>query len=270
MQGSSRAALAASREAFTGVLAGGADRPRLAQELFAVVGLLDGNATLRRAVGDPSREAADKRALVERLLGGKVSADALVVVQGAAAQRWSSERDLVDAVEGYAVESVIAGAEAAGRADRLEDDLFRFERIVAADTDLRTALGDQTVPADSRLTLVDSLLADKVGEETLVLVRQAVAAPRGRRFDRIVESYLDTASHRRQQQTAVVTSAVPLGDAERDRLARGLAEVYGGAVHVNTVVDPRVMGGIKVEIGDEIIDGTILRKLEGARRAMGA
>ena len=86
----------------------------------------------------------------------------------------------------------------------------------------------------------------------------------------MLERYLETASSRREQQTATVISAVPLGDEERARLAAGLSAIYGGKVHVNTVVDPRVLGGIKVEIGDEVIDGTVIRKLDAARRAMGA
>jgi len=270
MQGPSRAAAAASREAFTGVLAAGADRSRLAEELFAVVGVIDGSATLRRAVADPSRQGADKAQLAERLFSGKVSAETLVVLKGVTAQRWSSERDLSDTLEAYAVEAVIAQAEAAGRADQLEDELFRFERIVAADPALRAALSDEQAPADKRADLVSTLLSHKVAPETLVLAPQAVVAPRGRRFDRVVEHYLETASSRREQQTAVVTSAVPLTDDDRARLAAGLAALYGGTVHVNTVVDPRVLGGVKVEIGDEVIDGTVIRKLDAARRAMGA
>lgn len=270
MQGSSRAAAAASRDAFTGALAAGADRSRLAEELFAVVGLLDGSAALRRAAADTSREGADKAQFAERLLAGKVSAESLVVLKGVFAQRWTSERDLTDTIEAYAVEAVIAQAEAEGRADQVEDELFRFERIVAADAGLRSALTDTQASDERRTALVESLLRDKVAPETLGLVRQAVRAPRGRRFDRTVEGYLDTASHRRQQQTAIVTSAVPLSDEDRRRLAAGLATVYGGTVHVNTVVDPRVMGGVKVEIGDEVIDGTVIRKLDAARRAMGA
>ena len=106
MQGSSRAAAATSRDAFTGALAAGADRSRLAEELFAVVGVLDGNATLRRAVADPSREGPDKAALAERLFTGKVSAETLVVLKGVVGQRWSSERDLTDTIEAYAVEAL--------------------------------------------------------------------------------------------------------------------------------------------------------------------
>ncbi|GAA6524620.1 F0F1 ATP synthase subunit delta [Intrasporangium sp. DVR] len=270
MQGSSRVAAAGSREAFTGALAATADRSRLAEELFAVIGALDGNATLRRALADPSREGADKAALAEKLFAGKVSAETLVVVKGVVGQRWSTERDLSDTLEGYAVETVIASAEAADHADRVEDELFHFERIVAADEQLRGALGDQTASAERRATLVDSLLTGKVSDETLTLARQAVVAPRGRRFDRTISRFLDTASARREQQTATVTSAVPLTEDDRARLAAGLSEIYGGKVHLNTVVDPRVLGGVKVEIGDEVIDGTIMRKLDAARRAMGA
>jgi F-type H+-transporting ATPase subunit delta len=270
MQGSSRAAAAASRDAFTGALAAGADRSRLAGDLFSVVAVLDGNTTLRRALADASREGVDKTTLAERLFGGKVGADALAVLKGVIGQRWSSERDLSDTIESYAVESVIASAEDGDRADRVEDELFRFERIVAADPALRTALTDESVAADKRLVLVDSLLTGKVADETLLLARQTVAAPRGRRFDRSVQRILDIASARREQQTATVTSAVPLSDDDRARLAAGLSSIYGGKVHVNTVVDPRVLGGVKVEIGDELIDGTVIRKLDGARRALGA
>ena len=270
MQGSSRAAATQSREAFSAALTAGVDLPRLAGELFSVVGLFDSNSTLRRAVADPAREGDDKVALTERLFAGKVSDAALTVLKGVIGQRWSTDRDLTDSLESYAVETVVAAAESNERVDRVEDELFRFERIVAADPGLSAALGDTAVPEDNRLALVDDLLRDKVAQETSLLARQAVAAPRGRRFGRTVEEYLDAASRRRDQQTATVTSAVALTDSDRERLVAGLSALYGGKVHLNTLIDPRVLGGVKVEIGDEVIDGTVIRKLDGARRAMGA
>lgn len=270
MHGSSRIAAVTSRDAFRDVLAAGAEPARLGDELLAVVATLDSSSTLRRALADSSREAPEKQALVRRLFGGKVGDAAVRVLAGLSAQRWSSERDLTDMLEFLAVEAIIAAAEVMARADRVEDELFRFERVVAANSGLGAALGSRTAPVPSRVALVDDLLAGKVADETLTLARQAVAHPRGRRFDRTLETYLTLAAQRREQQTATVTSAVPLSEAERDRLALGLAAIYGGRVHVNTVVDPRVMGGVKVEIGDELIDGTVLRKLEGARRAMGS
>lgn len=270
MQGSSRAAALESRTAFTSALTAGVDPAGLAGELFSVVALLDANATLRRAVADPSREGSDKAALAARLFEGKVSEAALTVLRGTIAQRWSSDRDLTDTIEAYAVESAIAGAESAGRVDQVEDELFRFERIVAADPALNAALTDGSVPAERRATIVDSLLQGKVADETLTLARQAISASRGRRFAATIESFLAAAASRREQQTATVISAVPLGEQEQARLVNGLSSLYGGRVHLNTVVDPRVLGGVRVEIGDEVIDGTVIRRLDGARRAMGA
>ena len=146
-----------------------------------------------------------------------------------------------------------------------------FINGVAKVLDLMGASGDDITAVSHGTTVAtNKLLEGKVAPETLTLARQAVVSPRGRRFDRTIEAYLDIASARREQQTATVTSAVPLSDGERERLAAGLAAIYGGKVHVNTVVDPRVLGGVKVEIGDEVIDGTVIRKLDGARRAMGA
>jgi F-type H+-transporting ATPase subunit delta len=270
MQGSSRAAAVGSREAFVGALVAGADPSRLAEELFAVVALLDSNVTLRRAVADPSHDAARKTDLAERLFASRVGAEALAVLKGVVGQRWSSERDLSDTLERYAVEAVIVDAESSDSADQVEDELFRFERIVAADPDLRTALSDPSASVERRTALVGSLLQGRATPQTQVLARQAVAAPRGRRFDSTVREWLEIAATRREQQTATVISAVPLGESERARLAAGLSAISGGMVHVNTVVDPRVMGGVKVEIGDEVIDGTVIRKLDAARRAMGA
>ena len=109
-----------------------------------------------------------------------------------------------------AVQAVLAVAERGGRADRVEDELFRFERLVAATPQLRDVLTDRTVPGAAKAEVVATLLDAKAAPETLRLARQAVLAPRGRRFSAVVEEYLDIASTRRAQLTATVTSAVDL------------------------------------------------------------
>ena len=91
-------------------------------------------------------------------------------------------------------------------------------------------------------------------------------APRGRKFDRTMRDYLALAAKRREQLTAVVTAAVDLDEAQRQRLANALQGIYGKPIQLQLVIDPKVVGGIRVQIGDEVVDGTVLRKLEGARR----
>ncbi len=292
MQGSSRASVGVVEEAFAAKLDAGAhadsgvtgvlgravdrvlgrtvDRQQLGEDLFAATSAIDGAIALRRAVADPSRPGDAKAQLVERLFGGKVGDDALDLLKTAVSQRWSEERDLTDTLESLAVASVVAAAEADGRADQMEDDLFRFERIVAGNPGLRDALTDRRADAGSKERLVESLLEGKANPEALRLVRQAVLAPRGRRFDRVLDRYLAIAATRRDQLAATVTTAVALDEGQRERLASALSSYYNGKpVHLSIVVDPAVIGGIRVQIGDDVVDGTILRRLEAARRHLG-
>jgi F-type H+-transporting ATPase subunit delta len=247
------------------------DHGQLADDLFAITGALDGNIALRRAVADPSRDGESKAQLVERLFDGKVGADAIRVTTAVAAQRWSEERDLTDTLESLAVTAVVAGAERAGRADQLEDDLFRFERIVAGNAQLRDSLTDRRADPVAKERLVIELLDGRASEETVRLVRQAVRVPRGRRFDRVLDQYLAVVARRREQLSAIVTTAVDLDERQRERLAAALSSYYGGKdVHLNIVLDPSVLGGIRVQIGDDVVDGTILRRLDAAKRHFGA
>lgn len=238
----------------------------VADELFAVTGLLDDNAALRRTVADPSREGKERADLVTRLLHGKLSNETVGVVSVLVTQRWAQDRDLTDTIERFGVEALLKGAEASGSLDQVEDELFRFERLVDGNPELRDALGNRQGDAAGKADLVSTLLQGKARPETVRLARQAVLAPRGRRFDRTLEAYLDIAAERRQQLTAVVTTAVDLTQEQRTRLAGALQQIYSKPVQLQIVHDEDVIGGIRVQIGDEVVDGTVLRRLDEAKR----
>ena len=260
MQGSSRSAVLEGRPSFEAALTSG-DPAVVADELFAVTGLLDDNAPLRRSVADPSREGKDKADLITRLLDGKLSNETVGIASVLVRQR-----DLTDTLERFGVEASLKGAEDAGAIDQVEDELFRFERLVAGTPELRDALGNRQGEPTGKAELVGRLLEGKARPETVRLARQAVLAPRGRRFDRTIEEYLDVAAERRQQLTAVVTTAVDLTDEQRTRLAGALQRIYSKPVLLQIVHDEDVIGGIRVQVGDEVVDGTVLRRLDEAKR----
>jgi F-type H+-transporting ATPase subunit delta len=268
MQGSSRAAFAAGHDAFAAALGSGAGGSALAEDLFAVTGALDSSASLRRALVDPSRDVPAKSVLVDSLFGPRLGAEATGLLKTLVAQRWADDHDLGDATESLAVEAVIASAEAGGRLDALEDDLFRFGRLVAADVGLREALSAQGGEENVKAALVEALLEGKVSAETIRLARRAALSPRGRQFGRVLDSYLAIAAIRREQVTATVTAVVWLDDAQRQRLTQILARIYNREVQINMVLDPTVVGGLRVQVGDEVVDGTILRRLQEAERAL--
>lgn len=269
LHGASRDSYAAARETLgTLIRSADTDLVALSDSLFDLTALLDREHALRRALTDPARSGDDRAGLARAVLGEQVGPAALDILVWAVRARWSAARDLADALELLGVEARVAAADAAGRLDTVEDELFRTGRIVAGSAELRVALADRSAPVDSRAALIEGLLDGKATEETRRLVRQAVVASRGRTFDRTIAEYGQVAAERRSRKVATVTATVPLTAEQRTRLGAALARMYGHDVHLNVQLDPSIVGGIRVEIGDEVIDGSIVSRLDDTRRRL--
>jgi F-type H+-transporting ATPase subunit delta len=268
-QGASRNSLAAARERLdTLTQSAGLDVTALAEELQSVVALLDREVSLRRVLTDPARPGDQKAELVSSLFADRISEEAVDLLSGLVRARWSKARDLADAVEILAVQSEVAGTEREGALDDLEDELFRFSRIVAGQPDLRRALEDRALPSERKLALITSLLDGRVTASAERLVGHLVAQPRGRTIEHGLEEYARYAAERRERLIALVKVVVPLTAQQRNRLQAALGRIYGHEVHLNVELDPAVVGGISVQVGDEVIDGSIASRLDDARRRM--
>ncbi|MFJ8720778.1 F0F1 ATP synthase subunit delta [Streptomyces sp. NPDC093269] len=269
MNGASREALAAARERLDALTdSTSVDAAQLADELAAVTALLDREASLRRVLTDPAQSGEAKAELVQRLLGAQVSGPTADLVSGMVRTRWSQPRDLVDALEELANLADLIAAEKADALDDVEDELFRFSRIVSSDTGLRAALTDRAASASAKSELLRRLIGGRANVTTERLVTRLVTAPRGRSLEAGLESLSKLAAARRDRMVAVVTSAAPLSDTQKQRLGAALAKLYGRQMHLNLDVDPEVLGGIRVQVGDEVINGSIEDRLEDARRRM--
>jgi F-type H+-transporting ATPase subunit delta len=269
MRGASRASLAAATERLNAVL-GAAPRSagQLGDELFAVTTLLDAEPALLRSLSEPTRAAEDKTALAHDLLGGKASPGTLDVVTALVSARWSAPADLADAAEQLAVLAIVEAADRDGHLDDLEDELFRFSRVVNAHSDLRAVLSNPFVAAERKQQLLGELLDGKVSAQTLRLVTQAAVRARGRSLDASLAEYARLAAQRQARLVAEVHVAVGLTAEQRGRLAAALAAAYGHDVHLNVVVDPQVIGGISIRTGDELIDGSLATRLGSLRRRL--
>ncbi len=256
----------ARQSAIDGILlAAGQVDDRVSGDLFGVVDVLDATPQLRRALTDPNVDASARQKLAQGLLTDKVSPLALDVVSAAVGRPWSSGRALASAVERQAVRASLAHAEQQGRLDDVEEALFRFGRIVDADRELRGALANPAAPLGSRRDLVATLLTGKAPAEAAVLAQRAVNA-RNRTFELTLEQYLNLSAALRRRVVATVRVAAPLTGEQQARLAATLTRQTGRAVNLHVVVDPAVVGGMRVELGDEVIDGTVAGRLADARR----
>jgi F-type H+-transporting ATPase subunit delta len=244
------------------------DLEDLAGDLFAMVDALDSSVALRRAVTDPSTPEAGRRQLVHNLLDGKMSKTAINIVADGAAMRWSGGSHFAAALERQAVRAQLMQADEAGHLGEAEDELFRFARVVEGNPELRNTLSDRGVDTARRQELVTQLLADRASATTIALARRAVVA-RDRSFTATIETFVTLAADQRNRVIATVRVAQPLTEEQRTRLQATLSRQAGRRVDLQEIIDPGVIGGIRVELGDEIIEGTVAARLEAARRMFG-
>jgi F-type H+-transporting ATPase subunit delta len=245
-----------------------ADLTTLAGELYDVAALLIREPRLRRTVGDPSTRPESRAEFIGGLLEGQVTARSRDVVQAAVSQRWSSPWDLTDGIDLAGDDCLLRAAETDDVLDEVEDELFRLERILDAQSQLMTLLDEVSVAPERRVALLRDILAGKVHDVTEALVEHAVASPRRRSVQFAIGDLLEAAAARRERSIARVSSAVPLTSAQETRLAAVLSELYRRAIEVRTSVEPAIQGGLAIRVGDEVIDGTVASRFAAARAAL--
>ena len=269
LHAASREALGLAEERLGEVLAdAGADAATVGDELLSVVDLLDREIGLRRAVSDTSAAPEARTALVRGIFEGKLSEPSLKVLDIVAGSRWSSPRQLTDGLEELGRSALLTAAEKTGNVDAVESELFQVARVVARNPELETALSDLTGSADAKRTLVRGLFADKVDVVTETLVEQVVRRAKGRGVGVGLDKLVKLAAERRQRSVAYVTSASALSDEQVAQLGAKLNELYGRPIALHVEVDPRLVGGLVVRVGEEVIDGSTAGQLASVRRRL--
>ncbi|PJJ72728.1 F-type H+-transporting ATPase subunit delta [Diaminobutyricimonas aerilata] len=255
MGSATREALAAARE----VLDGQNVDASTGEQLLQAGRVLGGSAQLRSALADPSAGAAEKRALVAAVFAG-FGATARAVLDSVASTRWSTPEELLGGVEELGLRAIAASAD-----DGLERELFTVASAVASDPTLELAIGSKLSGVDQKVGLVDRLLTGKAQPQTIAIVRHLVQQPRGRSLRESLRYASTVVADQGGRLVATVTSATPVAPAQLDRLEQSLTARYGRHVRLNQVIDPRVLGGLRVQVGNDVIDGSIAAKLNDLR-----
>lgn len=268
MRGSSQLAKDEVLRAFDPVAsAAGTEGLRLADELFAAVDTLDRSGSLLRALTDPARDSADKADLAASLFA-KYDPRVVTVIKDLVSARWATGADLSTSLEDAGILALLASAQSLGVLSTVEEELFLVERQLVANRSLLSALGDRAALAEGRVGVLRDVLQGKVNAVTYALVARKVGAPRGARLLGAVQGLVKAAATRRALMVVSVTAAVELSVEQRERIASILKDAYGHDMQVNVAVDPEVLGGIKIQVGSEVVDGTVVSRLADARRRL--
>jgi ATP synthase F0 subunit b/ATP synthase F1 delta subunit len=236
----------------------------LANDLASAVKLLRREPVLARHLSDPSSDSAAKVQLVERLLSDKVSDTALEVLKTAVSQRWSSTSDLIHGIQHIARLALLLRAEGEGQIDDVEDQLFRFSRILDSEPRLITLLSEYSTPLEGRISLLNNVLSRRASKNAADLLRQTIELLHGERADAAVRELANLAVSRRGEVVAHVGAASELSETQDARLTELLTRIYGRPVSLQLDVNPDLLGGLTIAVGDEVIDGSLASKLASA------
>jgi ATP synthase F0 subunit b/ATP synthase F1 delta subunit len=270
MRSASRAALTGLMKGFDGIAKdlddGGLST--LADDLTSVAAMLEREHVVTRYLSLPAEDAAPRVRLLERLVSDKIGQPALEVLKSAVSERWSASSDLIDAVELVSRQALLTRAERAGQVDDVEDQLFRFSRILDVQPRLGILLGDYEVPAEGRVRLLRNVLESAsidVNPIAVDLLSKTVELLRGRSAEDAALTLAEVAVARRGEVVAHVSAAADLSDAQQERLAQVLSRIYGHPVTVQMQIDPKLLGGLAITVGEEVIDGTLSSRLAAAQ-----
>lgn len=275
MYAASREALVATTAAMEAALAAAPAGSRTAvaaqvgADLFSIVDTIDVQRTLRVAIADASTDPDARAKLARQIFSGKVSEPAILTLTAAAEQQWSKPSDLLAGLVDLGRQALLDAAADQNQLDTVEDELFRLGRIIAANPEVETLLADRQASGSHKRALLTSLLYGKVTAVTEALAVQAVGRLRATPAADAVDALSDLAARRKDATVARVTSATALTDAQRDRLADLLAKLYRKQIAVHVAVDPSIMGGLTIRVGDEVIDGSATGRLAALRKTLG-
>ncbi|MEJ3404562.1 F0F1 ATP synthase subunit delta [Rathayibacter sp. YIM 133350] len=252
-------ALATVRSA---LLAQGVSDLASGQALLGAGRVVGGSQQLAHAIADPGADPETKASLITAVFSSTVTPAALALLQEIGRQRWSRAADVLVGIEEIGLRVIAASAPAEVSVD---DELFSIARTVSENSELELALSSKLGDNAGKVTLLQKLLGGRASEQTLAILAHLVQQPRGRRMGELLRHAASVVADEAGYGVAVVTSAVPLPEAQVQRLASSLTAKYRRNIRINQVVDPTLIGGLRVQVGDDVIDGSIAKRLGDLR-----
>lgn len=241
---------------------------QVADELFSALEAIDGSNQLVRLLSDGGLPVSVKKQAARELFGPRIGEPALTVVLDVVGRRWSEQEDLLDALERVGVVALLEQADREGRLEQVEEELFQVSRLIDATPQLSEAFDDARERPAERAEIVERLLEGRTDRLTVRLATQAVARRSEAKPSRRVLELAEYASERRERLLAVVTSARPLTEQQSARLGAILDRIYGRPVQMNVEVSSDVVGGLRIQVGDDLYDATVLSRLAQARERL--
>lgn len=243
------------------------DAWRIGNELFTITKVLDDSIQLERALTDPSRPVADKVAVLTELLGDNVHPMTMEIMTDLVSRHWSRARDIANAVEDFGVDAMMYYADATGATLQVSVELSELHSALLNLPVVRAKLYDYQATSEVRVKLFHEVFSGKtLNKVTMRLAEHATCNLRRRRYLETIQWLINKLSRHMGESMVTVTTATPLKPEQIKRLVEVYSAKVGRQVHINSVVDPTVLGGMRIQVGDEVTDNTVVAQLQNLHR----
>jgi len=237
----------------------GKQRPELAAELFSAAEALGSSSQLLSILADSAYTQDKKSSLLTKLFPG-YSKESQELLQTIVTSSWSRNRDILTALEEAGI-SLATG----DQGEQVVEELYALADVVSTDAALELALNDKLAQPETRAQLIASLFGKKLSAATVAITKQLVTQPRGRRFTKLIEDAAQTVAAHSGFRIAKIVVATRLEPQEVSAVEADLSKSYGTTIKAVQFIDPDVLGGIRVQVGHEVLDGTIEARLHELR-----
>lgn len=243
------------------------DAWRIGNELFTITKVLDDSIQLERALTDPSRPVADKVAVLKELLGDNAHPMTMAIMTDLVSRRWSRARDIANAVEDFGVDAMMYYADATDATLQVSIELSELHSALLNLPVVRAKLYDYQATSEARVKLFREVFSGKtLNKVTMRLAEHATCNLRRRRYLETIQWLINKFSRHMGESMVTVTTATPLKKEQIKRLVEVYSAKVGRQVHINSVVDPTVLGGMRIQVGDEVTDNTVVAQLQNLHR----
>lgn len=243
------------------------DAWRIGNELFTITKVLDDSIQLERALTDPSRPVADKVAVLKELLGDNAHPMTMEIMTDLVSRRWSRARDIANAVEDFGVDAMMYYADATDATLQVSIELSELHSALLNLPVVRAKLYDYQATSEARVKLFREVFSGKtLNKVTMRLAEHATCNLRRRRYLETIQWLINKFSRHMGESMVTVTTATPLKKEQIKRLVEVCSAKVGRQVHINSVVDPTVLGGMRIQVGDEVTDNTVVAQLQNLHR----
>lgn len=243
------------------------DAWRIGNELFTITKVLDDSIQLERALTDPSRPVADKVAVLKKLLGDNAHPMTMEIMTDLVSRRWSRARDIANAVEDFGVDAMMYYADATDATLQVSIELSELHSALLNLPVVRAKLYDYQATSEARVKLFREVFSGKtLNKVTMRLAEHATCNLRRRRYLETIQWLINKFSRHMGESMVTVTTATPLKKEQIKRLVEVYSAKVGRQVHINSVVDPTVLGGMRIQVGDEVTDNTVVAQLQNLHR----